>query len=784
MVQISGMKCRYRLLLICLLTCRNIIFAQVPAEKVYVQTDRDFYTGGETVYFKAFVLSLREQVESTNLFAELFDTSMNRLAAVCLPVIDATATGSLTIPNELKNAPVFFRAYTDISLLQNEPFQFIRPLFRNAAPGMKKQDITVTAEPVFFPEGGKLVINAENFIAFRSSAGFEGVIKNSKGIQITTVKTLSDDMGFFILRPEAGETYFCHWNSNGREWVKPLPVPVKDGIALHVFQQDDILYFDLDNGGTTNAVLLKPKVQLLIDGEVAFQVTINMTNFDKFSHSIPLREFRPGVAVLKVLDSSDNMVAERNVFIIKKIADNNIQATVVKRDTAKRAENILTLHFPDTLIRYVSVSITDFRFNQNTTGTGLESVLLPEGVPPIPVKPGNGNEPDLFDLAILTMGELTESTSTNTTTGIQPQPRYLQLSGVARRGKKLVAGKEVLLGIRSEYTGKELYKVITDDQGRFVLEGLIIYGETFVHCRLPKTNEELECEVSLNVPVHNNDNNLLNDSRAKALSMLQGKTADNAVTENVQNNLPYTDTIIFSGKIIELEEAIVKSNPQLVMRKRLEELEKKYIDGTAFGGYYATGETLDVINDPQTMRALDLFTYIGSKMRSVSLQYVRGRRQLFYFGRGTGGQTMVTVFYLNNSRIERDFLDGIRLDEVAVIKFIPMLGSEMGMPPALAIFLKKPGDQGYWEKDRYQLSEQKIYGYPVTKEFIAPDYKNTDINVQSDQRKTLLWQPYTVVDKGNTEIKFFNNDFPGIIRIRVEGIAENGNIIFYEKLLE
>lgn len=778
------MKYWYCIPVICLLICHCTLFAQVPPEKVYVQTDRDFYSGGETVYFKAFVLSQREQVESTNLFAELFDTSMNRLAAVCLPVIDATAIGSLTIPKEIKNAPVFLRAYTDITLLQNEPFQFTRPLFRNAAPGKKKKDITATAGPVFFPEGGKLVINAENFIAFRSSAGFEGVIKNNKGIQITSVKPLSGELGFFRLRPEEGETYFCHWIADGREQVKPLSVPVKDGIALHAYQQEDILYFDLDNGGNTNAALLKPKVQFLIDGEVAFQVIINMSNFDKFSHSIPLREFKPGVAVLKVLDSSDNMVAERNVFIIKKITDNNIQATIVKRDTAKRAENILAVDFPDTLLRYVSVSITDAGINQNTIGNGLESVLLPEGFPPIPVKPGSGNEPDLFDLAILTMGELTESTSTNTTTGIQPQPRHLQLSGVARRGKKLVAGKEVLLGIRSEYTGKELFKVMTDDQGRFVLEGVIIYGETFVHCRLPKTNEELECEISLNVPVHNNDNNLLSDFREKALSILPEKRDDNIAAGNTENHLPYTDTLIFSGKIIELEEAIVKSNPQLVMRRRLEELEKKYIDGTAFGGYYATGETLDVINDPQTMRALDLFTYIGSKMRSVSLQYVRGRRQLFYFGRGPGGQTMVTVFYLNNSRVERDILDGIRLDEVAVIKFIPMLGSERGMPPALAIFLKKPGDQGYWETDRYQLSEQKIYGYPVTKEYLAPDYTNTENNVQTDHRKTLLWQPYTVVDKGKAEIKYFNNDFPGKIKIRVEGIAENGNIIFYEKLLE
>ena len=79
---------------------------------------------------------------------------------------------------------------------------------------------------------------------------------------------------------------------------------------------------------------------------------------------------------------------------------------------------------------------------------------------------------------------------------------------------------------------------------------------------------------------------------------------------------------------------------------------------------------------------------------------VNGTKQLFYFGRGTGGQSMVTVFYLNNSKVDRDMLEAITLDQVAIVKFVPMLGSENGFPPALAVFLKKPGDEGYWEKDR------------------------------------------------------------------------------------
>jgi len=252
----------------------------------------------------------------------------------------------------------------------------------------------------------------------------------------------------------------------------------------------------------------------------------------------------------------------------------------------------------------------------------------------------------------------------------------------------------------------------------------------------------------------------------------------------VKNKITQGDTVVYEDKIIVLEEAVVTASSALAARKRMEELEKKYIDGTSFAGYFATGETLDVMNDPQAARLTDLFAYIGSRMRIISQRFVRGRRELAYYGRGTGGETIVSVFYLNNTRIDRDLVDGIRLSEVAVVKFIPMLAGEPGFPPAIAIFLKKPGDEGYWEKDRYQLSEQKITGYTVSKEFLMPDYNKEETKVQTDARKTLFWQPYVAAEKGIAGIKFFNNDLTKKIRIVAEGVTRNGNIVYFEKVLE
>ena len=162
---------------------------------------------------------------------------------------------------------------------------------------------------------------------------------------------------------------------------------------------------------------------------------------------------------------------------------------------------------------------------------------------------------------------------------------------------------------------------------------------------------------------------------------------------------------------------------------------------------------------------------------------VNGTKQLFYFGRGTGGQTMVTVFYLNNSKVDRDMLEAITLDQVAIVKFVPMLGSENGFPPALAVFLKKPGDQGYWEKDRYQLIEQKVTGYIIPRDFPEPDYSKAETKVEKDNRKSLFWKPYLAVEKGVAELRFFNNDRTKKYRVVAEGIAEDGSVFYFEKIM-
>lgn len=760
------------------------VSAQGVFERIYVQTDRTQYAAGETIYFKGYLLSDIDTIESANLFVELWDAAHQQLAQVSQPVIDGSASGAISLPKELKSAWVFIRAYTEVTASQHTPYQFVKPVLYPAAYNPIAITGNATEEPLFFPEGGKLVQNALNHIAFKAIPGFNGTIRNNKGETITSLSPVFNGMGHFTLTPKPGEIYSCYWQLNGKELSKELPAAIENGIALHVRQTADTLYFDLDNGGNRNLQVLKPKIQLMISNEVAYLVGLNMTSRSSFSYFIPLQDYRAGMAELRVLDDQDNLLAARPVFIGRHSLAAGNTMDVVKKDFSKRGENRLVFHVPDTALRYLSVSVTDAAFHSEVAGPSFMNAFT--GISLL-INLSRWNQlstPEQLDLLVQTTVPAGTVIRQDNQAAKSSPPSSMQLSGTVKRGKKLLANKEVLVGIRSAYTGKELYKVTTDEQGNFVLDGIIIYGEAMVHCRLPgNAEEELTVSFQLSQPTANVEKTFFDAYQQIAGSFL-ATGSNNAPPLVTAITAAAEDTLIMGEKVITLGEVIVKSDPKMVEMKRLEVLEDKYVNGTAFSGYSATGEALDVMNDPLSGKYLDLFSYIGMNMRSVSMRPVNGTKQLFYFGRGTGGQTMVTVFYLNNSKVDRDMLEAITLDQVAIVKFVPMLGSENGFPPALAVFLKKPGDQGYWEKDRYQLIEQKVTGYIIPRDFPEPDYSKAETKVEKDNRKSLFWKPYLAVEKGVAELRFFNNDRTKKYRVVAEGIAEDGSVFYFEKIMD
>ncbi|HRG26084.1 MAG TPA: hypothetical protein PLL23_16910, partial [Chitinophagaceae bacterium] len=148
--------------LFCLLFIHSHVFSQGSAERIFVQTDRDYYMPGETISFNGFVLSDIDSVSSRNLFVELWDDSLRQLSSITLPLIDGVGAGAVTIPRGLKSTQFFIRAYSDVTARQTQPYQFVKALYRSAMDVPVAKELIGDGAPVFYPEGGSLVNQALN----------------------------------------------------------------------------------------------------------------------------------------------------------------------------------------------------------------------------------------------------------------------------------------------------------------------------------------------------------------------------------------------------------------------------------------------------------------------------------------------------------------------------------------------------------------------------------------------------------------------------------------------
>lgn len=767
----------------CLLFIHSHVFSQGSAERIFVQTDRDYYVPGETISFNGFVLSDIDSVSSRNLFVELWDDSLRQLSSITLPLIDGVGAGAVTIPRELKSTQFFIRAYSDVTARQTQPYQFVKTLYRSAMDVPVAKELIGDGAPVFFPEGGSLVNQALNHVVFKAGNEFRGSVRNSKGETLANLNPVFNGMGRFTFTPVKGETYTCYWEGGGRTGSTPLPDAVDIGVALHIRQSPDTMFFDLDNGGSPDLLAHQLKMLLMIGNEPAYVVEMNLSRKSKFSYFIPLQDYRAGMAELRVLATDNTVLATRPVFINRHSLTGQPKLELVKKDLSPRGENRVKLQFADTTIRLLSVSLIDAGYAENKGGSGLAATLLSPDGQPVPAAFRAISTPEQMDLSIQVAFSQQLMRDKVPAATVLPKGNYLQLEGTVIKGKKPLAEKNLLVGIRSASNGKELYKVTTDDNGKFVIDDLVLFGDVYVHCRIPGNElQELTSAFRLNIPASNQPADLFAAfeqlvRRTAAAYSARGATASSFLTDAV-------DTLAFAEKSITLSEVVLTANSSAQATKRLKALEEKYIAGSVVSGYYGTSETLDVLNDPGRMRYMDIFSYMRANLKRVDVRFVNGARQLIYFGRGLTGEMMVDQFYVDNSIVDRNQLDFISLDQIAAIKFVQNLSIEKELPPALAIFLKKPGDEGYWEKDRFQILEQKLTGYPLSPEFREPDYRKEEIKVEKDLRKTISWKPNTYLEKGEVEIHFYNNDRTKKIRIIAEGITADGSIVYVEKEIE
>ncbi len=171
----------------------------------------------------------------------------------------------------------------------------------------------------FFPEGGDLVNNIENTVAFKAlnefnkPADIEGILLDKKGNKITSFSSYHQGMGAFKFTPKSGEEYAVKITkpNNIQENYK-LPEAYDNGFNLHIINTDkEQLNLEINCSDKEDISLIAQ-----VRGKIFYSTALH-TNPGCNYYSIPTNLFPQGVVQITLFDSRGIARCERLTFVNK-----------------------------------------------------------------------------------------------------------------------------------------------------------------------------------------------------------------------------------------------------------------------------------------------------------------------------------------------------------------------------------------------------------------------------------------------------------------------------------
>lgn len=212
------------------------------SEKVYVQTDKDYYLCGELCWFKCYDVSAADRKPmslSRVAYVEVLDGRHKPVLQAKISLDAGSGAGSLYLPSTLASGVYTLRAYT--RWMRNEPASYffeknITVLnTRQALPAA--EDKTPGALRVsFFPEGGNLVAGLTSTVAFQETDAYgepaakSGVLVDDRGDTLLRFVPGAQGMGRIELTPQAGRRYRALIGDT----TVSLPDAYAQGYVLHL----------------------------------------------------------------------------------------------------------------------------------------------------------------------------------------------------------------------------------------------------------------------------------------------------------------------------------------------------------------------------------------------------------------------------------------------------------------------------------------------------------------------------------------------------------------------
>ncbi|MGO3183183.1 MAG: TonB-dependent receptor plug domain-containing protein [Aequorivita sp.] len=778
-------------------------------EKIYIQTDKPYYTAGESIWFSAYLVNGVTHTisgKSSIVYVELINEKDEIISERKLFIESINTPGDFKLPTDLEEGNYRIRAYTNY--MRNQPREYF---FNKEIPVFALNEIESNIEadaPTelpdlrFYPEGGYLVNGVNNKVAVKieggnlSSSPIVGIIEDTEGNKVTDFKTFEFGLGLFYLKPESGKEYRAVISSGDENILYELPIPLSEGYVMNTTLTEKEVIIKVV---TNKKEGLK---DVLIIGQQRGLSAFDYTNFKETKTmlvKIPRIELVEGVLDIVLFNKSKKPVVERLIYIKK---EETIAVSIAKTNgttTATRDRVNLEIDVKDKLGKMIpstfSLSVTDYNLiKPNENAENIKTYLLLNSDLRGEIKSPNYfftegdtiRKNEQLDLVMMTHGwrrfvwqEFLENRQEQEFT---PEDG-IYISGQTLNAKSPFQNKfsETKLTLRQEGFYQEVKN--TDEHGYFK------YGP-FVF------NDTINMFLQAGEDISSKSPNFKDTNIKLSIPPQKPGMIPNRIMDAFEQDLEIANIATYR-----------KKSRGSVFRNFSFDGEREQLDEVRLEGKAITKEEIAEIRRDKRTRSftpshrivVDEMGQTGSGDFMQLLMNVPGIR----IGRKQGEQNQTSQDYEINLRGLKPtfYLDDVEVDLLtarvvpqADIDFIDIrntghASSAYGLKAqgVIAIYTKQGSKNNTNITDKKPGSISfKSEGFYTARQFYAPDYTKVDRNIaREDKRTTLFWKP-AVITQGfqNAKVSFYTSDDKGRFQIEIEGITDKGIPIHSTSYLE
>lgn len=761
-----------------------------PQEKIFVHTDRDIFTAGETIWFKTYItLDGRPTNLSKVVYVELANSKGQLVAKRMLKADNASAAGEIALNDSLPSGSYTLNAYT-LWMLNFPQFIFKKYIaVHNTDAGKKKTPAAVTDFNVqLLPEGGNLVAGLESRVAFKAvdAAGMplniQGNVMDSKKNIISTLSTRHDGMGIFSFTPKAGESYTAACTSPaGRSKSFALPAVLPEGVVMTVNNDNQNRVFVQFSRSETNKSRYN---QLLVIAQFNYEVVFTgKVDFDAemTAAAISKKNLPPGILQITALSMDATPLAERLVFV-NDPGTPQPALTLDTVNTARRKRNLFTLD----LSGYQEVSASAAVVNADAalpdaTDDIATSLLLTADLrgyvhdPAFYFKSKDTSTTRALDLLLMTQGWRRFNWD-NVVKYKHPELLFPFETGIALKGKLTGAnGKtpvpngKIELITKAEDSTTILSTATANAKNEFAVFDLEFRKGATVYYQGTNMNRQ---NALVNVTLYPSYFDTVKTARALPEIDKFASAAFNDYWNSVVQDKLRAD----SGQGKTLATVVVTGRK----RSPLDSLNRLY----ATDIFHNSDQTLPLDSNSNYF---DMWQFLNRSVPGISI-FNTDTGKAVYFSRFEGLDVFresgsgAVQFFLNEVPVTVEIIDALNPADVGLVKVFKgntanILGADRG---AIAVYTRKGVSARDWRKRGFDAF--KISGYSVSREFYHPVQPSSST---FDKRATLYWNPdLRPGSNGKAVISFYNDDFARKFKVVIQGIDKNGKLINIEKVVQ